>query len=394
MSGGVDSSVAAYLLKKQGYNVIGVTMKIWGDTFTTIAESPQVYPGGSNRGLPISAVKSGCYGPSEADDIEAAQKVARQIGIPHHVLDLHTEYEQAVLNYFRDEYLAGKTPNPCVICNQKIKFGLLLDKAQQSGIAFDFFATGHYARIEQDSPNTERCTLNAARYTLNAARCTLNAERCLLKKSIDPKKDQTYFLYRLTQDQLAKTLFPLGGLLKDEVKKIASQIGLKDVADKPESQDFYEGDCYGDFFEAGDAQPGDIIDTSGRVVGRHRGVIHYTIGQRKGLNIGGLKEPLYVIALDSQNNRVLVGPQEKLLAKALIAEDLNWISIEAPASPLKATAKIRSTQPEKPCTVILLDEHRIRVDFDEPQMSITPGQSIVFYSGDLVLGGGVIEAKA
>jgi tRNA-specific 2-thiouridylase len=359
MSGGVDSSVAAFLLKKQGYNVVGVTMKIWDG-------SASANPA-KNRDF-----RSGCYGPGEADDIEAAQKVARQIGIPYHVLDLHAEYKQAVLNYFRDEYLAGKTPNPCVICNQKIKFGLLLDKAQQSGISFDFFATGHYARIEQDSPN---------------------AERCLLKKSIDPKKDQTYFLYRLTQDQLSKTLFPLGNLLKDEVKKIAAEIGLKDVADKPESQDFFEGDCYADFFEAGDSQPGDIIDTSGQIVGRHNGVIHYTIGQRKGLNIGGLKEPLYVIALDSQNNRVLVGPRQRLLAKGLIAEDLKWISIAPPAAPLKATAKIRSTQPEKPCTLIPFEENKVRVDFDEPQMSITPGQSIVFYAGDLVLGGGVIEAK-
>jgi tRNA-uridine 2-sulfurtransferase len=359
MSGGVDSSVAAFLLKKQGYNVVGVTMKIWDG-------SASANPA-KNRDF-----RSGCYGPGEADDIEAAKKVAKELGIPHHVLDLHAEYKQAVLNYFRDEYLAGKTPNPCVICNQKIKFGLLLDKAQQSGIAFDFFATGHYARIEQDSPNTERC---------------------LLKKSIDPKKDQTYFLYRLTPDQLSKTLFPLGGLLKDDVKKMASEIGLKDMADKPESQDFFEGDCYGDFFEAGDSQPGDIIDTSGQIVGRHSGVIHYTVGQRKGLNIGGLKEPLFVIGIDSQNNRLLVGPRQRLLAKGLIAEDLNWISIAPPASPLKATAKIRSTQPEKPCTLIPFEENKVRVDFDEPQMSITPGQSIVFYAGDLVLGGGVIEAK-
>jgi tRNA-specific 2-thiouridylase len=352
MSGGVDSSVAAYLLKKQGYNVIGLTMKIW--------------KGGEEN---QSFKKSGCYGPGEAGDIEAAQKVAKELGITHHVLDLHTEYEQAVLKYFRDEYLAGKTPNPCVICNQKIKFGLLLEKAQQSDIAFDFFATGHYARIEQDLQN----------------------QRFFLKKSIDAKKDQAYFLYRLTQEQLAKVIFPLGNLLKDEVKKIASQIGFRDLADKPKSQDFYEGESFADFFDVGDSQPGDIVDTSGHVIGKHNGVIHYTIGQRKGLNIGGLKEPLYVIALDSQNNKVIVGQREKLMANALIADDLNWISIEPPTSSLKATAKIRSTQPEKSCTVIPFDANCVRVDFDEPQMAVTPGQSIVFYDGDLVLGGGVIQ---
>ncbi|MGD0078413.1 MAG: tRNA 2-thiouridine(34) synthase MnmA [Sedimentisphaerales bacterium] len=438
MSGGVDSSVAAFLLKKQGYNVIGVTMKIWDEKFTAehakpLAESRlsedetaekkieliSACPPGASA---VSAVRSGCYGPGEADDIEAAQKVARQIGIPHYVLDLHVEYEQAVLKYFRDEYLAGKTPNPCVICNQKIKFGLLLDKAQQSGLSFDFFATGHYARTLTDADFEKHGLTRTESPTVSASQCSSRCEsvfskgraRWFLLKAADSKKDQTYFLYRLTQEQLGKVIFPLGNLLKDEVKKMASEIGLKDVADKAESQDFYEGDCYADFFEQGDSQPGDIIDTSGRIVGRHRGVIHYTIGQRKGLNIGGLKEPLYVIALDSQNNRVLVGPREKLLAKGLIAEELNWISIAPPAAPLKATAKIRSTHPEKPCTLIPLDEHsaclgegetgptetteapgrsRVRVDFDEPQMSITPGQSIVFYSGDLVLGGGVIEAK-
>ena len=352
MSGGVDSSVAAYLLKKQGYNLIGLTMKIWKS-------------GEGNQ----SFKKSSCYGPGEAGDIEAARKVAGEIGINHHILDLHAEYKQAVLKYFRDEYLEGKTPNPCVVCNQKIKFGLMLEKAQQSGIAFDFFATGHYARIEQDPQN----------------------QRFFLKKCIDAKKDQAYFLYRLSQNQLSKILFPLGGLLKDEVKKIASQIGFKNLADKPESQDFYEGEGFGDFFDAGDSQPGDIVDTSGRVVGKHCGVIHYTIGQRKGLNIGGLKEPLYVIALDSQNNRVIVGQQEKLMAKTLIADSLNWISIEPPTSSLKATAKIRSTQPEKSCMVIPLDANRVKVDFDEPQLAVTPGQSIVFYTGDLVLGGGVIQ---
>jgi tRNA-specific 2-thiouridylase len=382
MSGGVDSSVAAFLLKKQGYNIIGVTMKIW-----------------EGKGKGQKAAKSGCYGPGEAGDIEAAQKAAKKIGIPHYVLDLHAEYEQAVLEYFRNEYLAGKTPNPCVVCNQKIKFGFLLDKAQQSGIVFDFFATGHYAQTLTDADFERHGLARTEMPPVSASQCSSRREsvfskrrtRWFLLKAADSKKDQTYFLYRLTQEQLAKVIFPLGGLLKDEVKKIALEIGLKDLADKPESQDFYEGADYADFFDAGDSQPGDIVDTSGQIVGRHNGLIHYTIGQRKGLNIGGLKEPLYIIDIDSRNNRVIVGPREKLLARTLVAGDLNWISIEPPTSPLKATAKIRSTQPEKTCTITPFDELRVRVDFDEPQMAITPGQSVVFYSGDLVLGGGVIQ---
>lgn len=352
LSGGVDSTVAAYLLKKQGHNVIGITMKIW-----------------DNSSVQKEHSRSGCYGPGEYKDIEDAQKAAKKIGITHYVLNLQKEYEQAVLDYFRDEYIRGKTPNPCVICNQKIKFGLLLDKAQQSGIAFDSFATGHYARTEQD----------------------LQSQRFFLKKSIDPKKDQTYFLYRLKPEQLSKILFPLGGLQKDEVRKIASEIGLKDIADKPESQDFYEGDCYADFFEDSDSQPGDIIDVSGRVVGRHRGVIHYTIGQRKGLKIGGLKEPLFVVDIDSRKNRIIVGTREHLMAEGLIAEELNWLSIATLTTPIKVTAKVRSSGAERPCKVIPMDANHARVDFEEPQMSITPGQSIVFYDGDIVVGGGVIQ---
>jgi len=352
MSGGVDSSVTAYLLKKQGHNVIAVTMKICDGSISVRGHS-----------------RSSCYGPGEDSDIEAAQKAASEIGIPFYVINLQEEYKQAVLEYFRGEYLCGKTPNPCVICNQKIKFGLLLDKAHQSGLSFDLFATGHYARIERDALS----------------------KRTFLKKSFDAKKDQTYFLYRLKPEQLDKTLFPLGDFLKDDVRKTAVQIGLKDIADKPESQDFYEGDCYADFFQDSDSQPGAIIDVSGRILGRHRGVIHYTIGQRKGLKLGGLKDPLYVIDIDSCNNQILVGPREYLLAGGLIAGELNWLSISAPSAPIKVSAKIRSSQPEKPCEVIPFDSHRVRVDFEEPQMSITPGQSIVFYDGDVVVGGGVIQ---
>lgn len=350
MSGGIDSSVAAYLLKKQGHNVIGVSMKIWdGPVFS--------------NGYP----RSGCYGPGEDADIETAKKTANKIGIPFYVINLQEEYKQTVLEYFRSEYLRGKTPNPCVLCNQKIKFGLLLDKALQSGISFNFFATGHYAIIEQ------------------------NNGRSILKKSADSKKDQTYFLYRLKPDQLNKILFPLGNFRKDQVRKMALEFGLQDLAEKPESQDFFEGDSYTSFFRNSNVEPGDIVDISGRILGRHTGIINYTIGQRKGLKIGGLKEPLYVTGIDSLHNQIIVGPYESLFAKGLVAGHLNWLSVPAPAAAIKVSAKIRLHQPDKPCQVTPIDTNQVRVAFEESQMSITPGQSIVFYDGDVVAGGGIIQ---
>ncbi|MCU0665606.1 MAG: tRNA 2-thiouridine(34) synthase MnmA [Candidatus Omnitrophica bacterium] len=352
LSGGVDSTIAAYLLKEQGYDVKGITMKIWDDA--------------SSSG---DFIKSGCYGPGEGKDILDAQKAAEKIGIPHYVVNLKDEYKKLVLGYFSKEYLSGKTPNPCIVCNQKIKFGLLLDKADKLGIDFDLFATGHYARIEFDR----------------------KTKRYLLKKSLDPEKDQTYFLYRLKQQQLRKTIFPLGGFLKKQVKKLAMEIGLKDFVEKPESQDFYEGDDFSAFFPKNKIYPGEIVDTSGKVIGKHRGIVYYTIGQRKGLNIGGLKEPFYVVGLDACKNKVIAGKKDELFSRFLIAKDVNWISNLKLPSKIKAKAKLRFRHPEQPCTVIAQDKNMARVVFDKPQMSITPGQSVVFYLRDSVLGGGIIE---
>lgn len=352
MSGGIDSTITAYLLKKEGHDVIGITMRIWDKT-SSVGKS----------------VKSGCYGPGEDKDIEDARKAAEKMGIPYHVVGLQEEYKKSVLDYFRNEYLAGKTPNPCIVCNQKIKFGLLLDKAYKLGIHFDFFATGHYARKEFSS----------------------NTQRYLLKKSVDPQKDQSYFLYRLNQEQLGKILFPLGHYLKTQVQEVAIGIGFKNFVDKPESQDFYEGNDYAAFFQNGKIQPGDIVDMSGRVLGRHDGIIHYTIGQRKGLNLGGLKEPLYVIQLDACQNRVIVGHQKDLFSSSLIAGELNWVSIPMLETKIRAQAKIRLHHMEKVCSISPYGSNQVKVDFDEPQMSVAPGQSIVVYDGDSVVGGGVIK---
>ncbi|MBF0484339.1 MAG: tRNA 2-thiouridine(34) synthase MnmA [Candidatus Omnitrophica bacterium] len=352
MSGGVDSTITAYLLKKAGHEVTGVTMSIW-----------------DKNASDITSVKSGCYGPGEEKDIADAKKAAEKIGVLHYVVGLKDEYKKSVLEYFCAEYSAGKTPNPCIICNQKIKFGLLLDKAYQQGIEFDFFATGHYA-IKDFNEQTQRY---------------------LLKKSSDLRKDQSYFLYRLSQEQLKKILFPLGTYQKTEIQKLASEIGLQDFVDKPESQDFYEGDDYGAFFPEGQVKPGDIVDNAGKVWGKHDGIIHYTIGQRKGLSIGGLKEPLYVIRLDACKNQVIIGPQKDLLSSKLIARDLNWIAIPSLDKSMRVKAKIRLHHPEADCIITPEGNGQVKVEFNEPQKSISPGQSIVFYEGDTVIGGGIID---
>jgi len=352
LSGGVDSSVAAYLLKQQGYHVIGLTMQIWDGSLPLPDEG-----------------RSGCYGPGEPRDIEAARTLAGKLGIPHHVIPLAPEYGSEVLDYFRKEYRAGRTPNPCVRCNRTMKFGLLLDRARAMGIAFDQFATGHYARVEQDRASG----------------------RWQLRRSLDVAKDQTYFLSRLSQSQLSQVLFPLGGLTKPEVKAIARELGWDDVADKPESQNFIESKDYGVLFSDREQTPGPIVDTHGKALGQHRGIVHYTVGQRKGLGIGGTADPLYVVRLDACANTVVVGAYSDLFANRLSASDLNWIGLEsAPVKPLKVQAKIRQQHKEATATLQGTEFEQVEMRFEEPQMSITPGQVVVFYDNDLVLGSGII----
>jgi len=345
MSGGLDSSVAALLLQRGGHELTGITMRLWPGE-----------PGAPGR-------RGACFGPDE--DVETARQVCLGLGIPFIAFDCAATYEEMVLRYFREEYLAGRTPNPCVRCNELVKFGMLPQLAQSSGLAFEYFATGHYARLQFDP----------------------GVGRFLLKKGVDSRKDQSYFLYRLTQDQLSRTLFPLGELLKARVRQIARDAELP-VHDKPESQDFYSGN-WTDIIPQPDRE-GEIVDSRGRVLGKHRGVWNYTIGQRKGLGIAS-SEPLYVIAIDAGPNRLVVGTEKETFRRSCLVGDCNWIARETLAEAVDVLVKIRSAAKPAGATISPLDGGKTKVHFAEPLQAVTPGQSAVFYQDDVVLGGGIIE---
>lgn len=348
MSGGVDSSVAAALLKEQGHEVVGISMAIY------------------DAGIPVkNEGKHGCYGPEEKEDMAVAAAVCRKLGIPFHVLDLRKEYRECVINYFRHEYVSGRTPNPCIVCNRYVKFGFLLQKALETGISFDIFATGHYARIVRVG------------------------NQHALRKAADRSKDQSYFLYALTPAQLAGTIFPLGTLTKARVREIARNMGLEN-ADRRESQDFAASGDYSVFFRSHDAGEGDIVDQDGKLLGKHQGIIHYTVGQRRGLGISS-DTPLYVIDIDPERNRLVVGEWESIFSRGLIVSDVVPPFFHDYDLPLRAKVKIRLRHREAEGTVYRHDGHRARILFEEPQMSVTPGQSAVFYKEDMVLGGGIIE---
>ena len=306
-----------------------------------------------------------CYGPGELEDIEDAKRVCEILGIPFYEIDLVDEYRRIVLEYFRSEYLRGRTPNPCIRCNQLIKFKALLEKVESIGINFDYFATGHYARVEYDSEK----------------------DRFILKKGIDERRDQSYFLFGLTQKQLRRILFPLGNYRKEEVRRIAKEAGL-DIYDKEESQDFYGGD-YRELLNTVPSS-GPILDRYGRILGIHKGIWNYTIGQRKGLGIQSEK-PLYVIDIDPERNAIIVGEERELYREEFYAEELNWVSIEKLEEPIEVKVKIRYKSDETDCTVIPVSKDRVLVRFKKPQRAVTPGQASVFYDGDTVVGGGIIE---
>ncbi len=347
MSGGVDSSVAAALIKAEDDEVSGVTMRIWdGET-----------PAGE-------VTRHGCYGAGEVEDIEDARRVAGILGIPFHVFDLRQEYQAEVLDYFHHEYLSGRTPNPCFRCNHRVKFGALLRKVQDSGMEFDYFATGHYARVDYDE----------------------TTHRYRLKKARDLNKDQTYFMASLSQEQLGGSLFPLGSYTKEEVRKLATDFGLE-VATKPESQDFISG---GYSCLVTDAEPGTIQDKEGNILGEHRGIPFYTIGQRKGLSISA-REPLYVTTIDPERNTITVGSQADLYRDELTAGGLNWIAIAELEQPMSIKARIRYRHEESAALVTPLGKDRVQVKFRQPQKAITPGQTVVFYDDDIVVGAGTIE---
>jgi len=349
MSGGVDSTVVALILKKKGYEVIGLTMKIWDD-------NPLV-----------AGNKSGCYGPGEAKDIEAAKRACKILGISHHTIELRDEYKKDVLDYFKDEYQKGRTPNPCVACNTKIKFGFLIEKALKSGVKFDYFATGHYARVSFDK----------------------ESNLFILKTGLDKSKDQSYFLHRLKQSQLKKVLFPLGGKRKNDIKQFARENGLEEFADKPESQNFVECDSYSMLLPKG--QPGYIVDNTGKVLGEHKGIINYTLGQRKNLNIGGLPEPYYVLKIDTKRNSIVAGPKSLAYSETVKVKNINWIIPIEKIKAEKIKAKIRYGADLAEAIFIEKNTTKAKLRFTKPQFAITPGQAIVFYEKDVVLGGGTIE---
>ena len=336
------------MLSKAGYEVIGVTMSIWGGKSSSEIKG-----------------KNACYGPNEKEDIEEAQKVCKETRHSILCLRLCRKIRKNCAENFRREYVAGRTPNPCRWCNSQIKFGALPMLAAELGIDFDKFATGHYARISYSQENN----------------------RYIIKTAVDERKDQTYFLYRLTQEQLSGIIFPLGDYLKEQIREIARKNNLH-VSEKEESQDFYSGD-YNELLSVG-SKNGNIVDAQGNILGRHEGIWNYTIGQRKGIGIAA-DRPLYVVELNKETNEVIVGYEEETYDKMLLASQLNWIAIERLDSELEAKVKIRSSQQPKNAIIRNYSEDRIFVEFEDPQKAVTPGQSVVFYKDDAVLGGGIIN---
>ncbi|MCD8376651.1 MAG: tRNA 2-thiouridine(34) synthase MnmA [Oscillospiraceae bacterium] len=342
MSGGVDSSVAAYLTMEQGYDCLGCTMKLF-----------QGERGGSCCSL---------------EDVEDARAVARRLGMPYYVFNFSDRFQEAVMEPFVRSYQRGRTPNPCIECNRRLKFDCLLERAIVLGCGK--LVTGHYARVQREG------------------------NRYVLKKALNPDKDQSYVLYMLTQAQLAHILFPLGGLDKEQVRRLAGEQGFLN-AQKPDSQDICfvpDGDV-GNFIQrytGAPLPPGDFIDSQGRVLGRHRGLARYTIGQRRGLGVS-LGERRYVCALNPEANTVTLGDNRELFRRGLWVGDFNWISGAPPGDSFSCAAKIRYRQPEQPAQAAVREDGTVAVTFQRPQRAVTPGQAVVLYDGDTVLGGGVIE---
>ncbi len=352
MSGGVDSSVAAYLLKEAGYDVVGVTMQIW-------QQESQV----------DMSENGGCCGLSAVDD---AARVAYQLNIPHYVMNFRREFDEKVIQYFMSEYLAGRTPNPCIACNRYVKWESLLQRSLQIGA--DYIATGHYARITR---------LSNGRYAL--------------RRSATADKDQTYALYNLTQEQLSRTLMPIGDYEKSEIRHIAAQIGLS-VAHKPDSQEicFVPDQDYARFIEENSGQkspPGNFVTKDGTVIGRHKGITHYTIGQRKGLNLA-MGYPVYVTQIRPETNEVVIGLADDVFTDSLICNQLNFMSISHISGEMSVTAKIRYSHGGSSATIKMIGDDTAQVIFDEPVRAVTPGQAVVFYDGEFVVGGGTIIGNA
>uniref|UniRef100_UPI00332099C6 tRNA 2-thiouridine(34) synthase MnmA n=1 Tax=Enterocloster clostridioformis TaxID=1531 RepID=UPI00332099C6 len=349
MSGGVDSSVAAWLLKEQGYDVIGVTMQIWQDEDTEVQEA-----------------EGGCCGLSAVDD---ARRVAMDLGIPYYVMNFKEEFRKNVMDYFAGEYVEGRTPNPCIACNRHVKWESLLRRSMAIGA--DYIATGHYAQIDR---------LPGGRYSL--------------KISVTAAKDQTYALYNLTQEQLSHTLMPVGSYHKEEIRDMAERLGLP-VAHKPDSQEicFIPDHDYASFIEeytGRELPPGNFVDLDGNVLGRHRGITHYTVGQRKGLNLS-MGRPVFVVEIRPETNEVVIGDNQDVFTNVLRCDKLNWMAVDGlHGKSMDVLAKIRYSHKGSPCTIREIGNDMVECRFHEPVRAVTPGQAVVFYDGDYVAGGGTI----
>lgn len=374
MSGGVDSTLTAYMLKERGCHVIGVTMSLWDDSFPVLKAADS---------------KDACFGPGEADDIEECRRFCAKYDIEYHVIDVKDQYKKEVIEYFKAEYRAGRTPNPCIRCNRMIKFGALLKGVEELGIKYDYFCTGHYAKIVRPDQGLFESNVRPA----------------MIATATDVSKDQTYFIYRVPASVLEKVRFPLALMNKSKVFELARSLGLE-AADRAESQDFISSEYFDLLFADQPSKPGDIIDLDGHVLGQHRGIEHYTIGQRRGLGVA-VSYPVYVHSIDPKNNVVVLAPNNALDSAGLLADDFVWAGdVEPPQGclPLEAMVKIRlASKPVKAFIEIAGEQdkdpsyqYRGRVwkfTFEEPQRAVAPGQSVVLYKDGLILGGGIISSR-
>ena len=376
MSGGVDSTLTAYMLKERGCRVIGVTMSLWDDSFPVL------------KGDDAKAVKDACFGPGEADDIEECRRFCEKYDIEYHVIDVKEQYKRDVIEYFKSEYRAGRTPNPCIRCNRMIKFGALLQGVQALGIKFDYFCTGHYAKIVRPEQGLFGTT----------------NKPYMIASATDVSKDQTYFVYRVPSSVLEKVRFPLALMKKSQVFELAKKAGLA-AAQRAESQDFISSEYFDLLFADKPSVPGDIIDLDGHVLGRHRGIEHYTIGQRRGLGVA-VSYPVYVHSIDAKNNLVVLAPSAALDSDGLIADDFVWAGDQEPPKdfgPIETMVKIRLAS--KPVKAKIEryqpaadDDFSYRgtpwkVTFESPQHAVAPGQSVVLYQDGVIIGGGIICKK-
>ena len=376
MSGGVDSTLTAYMLKERGCRVIGVTMSLWDDSFPVL------------KGDDAKAVKDACFGPGEADDIEECRRFCAKYDIEYHVIDVKEDYKRDVIEYFKSEYRAGRTPNPCIRCNRMIKFGALLEGVAGLGINFDYFCTGHYAKIVRPEEGLFDTTNRPY----------------MIASATDVSKDQTYFVYRVPSSVLEKVRFPLALMKKSQVFELAKKAGLA-AAQRAESQDFISSEYFDLLFADKPSVPGDIIDLDGHVLGRHRGIEHYTIGQRRGLGVA-VSYPVYVHSIDAKNNLVVLAPSAALDSDGLIADDFVWAGDQEPPKdfgPIEAMVKIRLAS--KPVKAKIEryqpaadDDFSYRgtpwkVTFESPQHAVAPGQSVVLYQDGVIIGGGIICKK-